>query len=91
MYGGMYPVYVEDVDREEIENPVFLVKEQAGSTAVHFLDMEILQSTPWVSKIKMNDKRDHMGTWEDYRKYPHIESRLSNINICKYADLHCQI
>ena len=34
VYGGMHPVYVEDVDGEEIENPVSIVKEQAGSTAV---------------------------------------------------------
>ena len=38
IYGGMYPVYVEDVDGEEIENPVSIVKEQAGSS-VHFLDI----------------------------------------------------
>ena len=75
-YCGMYPVYVEDVDREEIENPVSIVKEPAGST-VHFLDMEILQSTPGVSQIKMYDKRDQMGTVEDYRKYPPRETRLS--------------
>ena len=70
IYGGMYPVYVEDVDGEEIENLVSIVKEQAGST-VHFLDMEISQSTPGDSPIKMYDKRDHMGTLENYRKYPH--------------------
>ena len=65
-------MYVEDVDGEEIENPVVdIVKEQAGSS-VHFLDMEILQSTPGVSQIKIYDKRDHMGTLEDYRRYPHI-------------------
>ena len=46
MYGGMHPVYVEDVDGEEIENLVSTVKEQVGT--VHFLDMEILQSTPGV-------------------------------------------
>ena len=65
IYGGMYPVYVEDVfDGEAIENPVSIVKEPAGST-IHFLDMDILQSTPGVSQIKMYDKREHMGTVED--------------------------
>ena len=51
--------------------------------------MDILYSTPGVSQIKMYDKRDHMGTLEDYRKYPHIETRLSNS--CKNATLHCQL
>ena len=51
--------------------------------------MEILQSMPGVSQIKMYDKRDHMRTLVDDRKYPHIETRLSNS--CKYAALHCQL
>ena len=84
----MYPEYVEDIDREEVENPVSIIKEQARSI-VHFLDLEILQSTPGVSQIKIYDKRDHMGTLEDIRKYPHIETKLSNS--CNYATLHCQL
>ena len=40
IHGGMYPVYVEDVDGKEVENHVSIVEEQAGGT-VHFLDMEI--------------------------------------------------
>ena len=71
IYGGMYPVYVEDVDGGEIENPVSIVKEQAGSS-LHFLEMEILQSTPGASQINVYDKQDDMGTLEDYRKCPHI-------------------
>ena len=88
IYGRMYPVYVEDVDGEEIKDPVSIVKEQERSS-VHFRDMEIFQSTPGVSQIKMYDKRDNMGMLEDYRNYPHIETRLSNS--CKYATLHCQL
>ena len=81
-------MYVKDVDGEERENPLSIVKEQAGSS-VHFLDMEILQSTHGVSQIKVHDKRDDVGTLEDYRKYPRIETRLSNS--CKYATLYCQL
>ena len=55
IYGGMYPVYVDD--GEEIHKPVSIVKEQARST-VHFLNMEILQSTPGVSQIKIYDNRE---------------------------------
>ena len=36
----------------------------------------------------MYDKRDHMETLEQYRRYPHIETRLSKK--CSYATLRCQ-
>ena len=88
IYGGMYPLYVKDVNGEEIDNPISIIKEQTGDT-VHFLDMEILQSIPGVSQIKMYDKRDHMETLENYRRYPHVETRL--LTSCKYATLHCQL
>ena len=52
--------------------------------------MEILQSAPGVSQIRMYDKRDHMlETLKQYRRYPHIETRLSKK--CLYATLHCQL
>ena len=57
----MYPLFVEDADGEEIENPMSIVKEQSGKT-VNFLDMQIVQSKPGVSQIRMYDKRDHMST-----------------------------
>ena len=53
--GGMYPSFTEDADCEEIENPISIVKEQSRET-VHFLDMEIVQSKPGVSQIRMYDK-----------------------------------
>ena len=72
----MYPSFIEDADGEEIENPISIVKEQSGET-VHFLDMEIVQNKPGVSQIGMYDKRDHMATLAEYRRYPHVETRLS--------------
>ena len=56
---------------------------------MHFLDMEIVQSKPGVSQISMYDKRDHMATLAEYRRYPHVETRLSQS--CIYATLHCQL
>ena len=88
MYGGMYPEHTLDDEGEQVANPVFITKEQRGQT-VHFLDMEILQSTPGVSQIRMYDKRDHMETLKQYRRYRHIETRLSKK--CLYATLHCQL
>ena len=73
---------------EEIENPISIIKEQSGET-VHFLDMEIVQSKPGVSQIRMYDKRDHMETLAEYRRYPHVETRLSQS--CIYDTLHCQL
>ena len=81
IYGGMYPSFIEDADGEEIENPISIIKEQSGET-VHFLDMEIVQSKPGVSQIRMYDKRDHMETLAEYRRYPHVETRLSQSCIC---------
>ena len=46
----MYPSFMGDADGEEIENPISIAKEQSGET-VHFLDREIVQSKPGVSKI----------------------------------------
>ena len=37
----------------------------------------------------MYDKRDHMETLKQYRRNPHIETRLSKK--CLYATLHCQL
>ena len=84
----MYPSFIEDADGEEIENPISIVKEQSGET-VRFLDMEIAQSKPDVSQIRMYDKRDHMATLAEYRRYPHVETRFSQS--CIYATLHCQL
>ena len=57
-------------------NPISVTKEQTGGK-VHFLDMEMLQSKAGVSQIRMYDKRDYMPTLAEYRRYPHIETRLS--------------
>ena len=42
-----------------------------------------------VSQIRMYDKRDRMETLKQYRRYPLIETRLSEK--CLYATLHCQL
>ena len=76
----MYPSFIEDADGEE-ENPISIVKEQSGETA-HFLDMKIVQSKLGVPQIRMYDKRDHMATLAEYRRYPHVETRLSELYIC---------
>ena len=84
----LYPSSMKNRD-EEIENPISIVNEKSGETAEHFLDMEIVQSKPDVSQIRMCDKRDHMATLAEYRRYPHVETRLSQS--CIYATLHCQL
>ena len=84
----MYPSCIEDDDGEEMENPISIVKEQSGE-AVHFLDMEIVQSKPGVSQIRMYDKRNHTATLAEYRRYPHVETGLSQS--CIYATVHCQL
>ena len=88
MYGGMYPKHILDDEGEQVTNPVSITKEQRGQT-VHLLDIDIIQSTPGVSQIRMYDKRDHMETLKQYRRYRHIETRSSKK--CLYATLHCQL
>ena len=75
IYIGMHPEHILDDEGEQVANPVSITKEQRGQT-VHFLDMEVLQSTPGVSQIRMYDERDHIATLKQYRRYPHIETRL---------------
>ena len=88
VYGGMYPSFMEDADGEEMQNPTSIVLKEPGET-VHFLDMEIVQSKPGVSQIRMYDQRDHKATLAEYRRYPHVETRLSQS--CIHATLHCQL
>ena len=54
-----------------------------------FLNMETLQSMPGVSPIRVYDKRDHIEALQQYRRYPHIETRLSKKRW--YATLHCEL
>ena len=49
----------------------------------------IVQSKPGVSQVRMYDKQDHMATLAEYRRYHHVETRLSQS--CIYATLHCQL
>ena len=88
VYGGMHPKHILDDEGEQVANPVSITKEQRGQT-VHFLDMEILQSTPGVSQIQMYDKQDHIETLKQYRRYLHIETRLSKK--CLNATFHCRL
>ena len=84
----LYPSSMKNRD-EEIENPISIVNEKSGETAEHFLDMEIVQSKPDVSQIRMCDKRDHMATLAEYRRYPHVETRL--LQSCIHTTLYCQL
>jgi len=51
--------------------------------------MEIVQDGCGTTHLKMYDKRDSMTTLALYRKFPHIETKLSAR--CKYAVLHSQL
>ena len=50
MYGGMHPEHIPDDEGKQVANPASITKKEKGQTA-HFLDLEILQSTPGVSQI----------------------------------------
>ena len=48
---------------------------------------ECIQNTTWMTRVSR--LRHHMETLKQYRRYPHIETRLSKK--CLYATLHCQL
>ena len=63
IYGGMYPTTVEDVDGLVMETPIYLSpNNNQGKQYTFFIHMEIFQSPPGVSQIRMYGKRDHMPT-----------------------------
>ena len=74
MYGGMYPEHILDDEGEQVANPVSITKEQKCKKCIFWVYMEILQSTPGVSQIRVYDKRDNIETLKQYRRYPHIET-----------------
>ena len=52
IYGGMFPEHILDDEVEQVANPVSITKEQRGQTE-YFLGMQILQSAPGVSQIRI--------------------------------------
>lgn len=87
-YGGMYPSHVRDAEGNQVPSPISITKEQAGDT-VHFLDMRFLQPKPGTTEIQMYDKREHMESLKDYRRFPHWETKLAKRAL--FATLHCQL
>ena len=69
-------MYFEDVDGEEIENPVSIVKKQVGST-VHSLDMEIYKVRLGFRKLRCMINET---TWEHWRITGYSTHRIHLIN-----------
>ena len=59
VYSELYPEHIPDDEGEQVANPASITKKERGQTA-HFLDLEILQSTPGVSQTRVYEKRDDM-------------------------------
>ncbi len=85
---GMYHKTMWNLDGELIPNTIELTCEQQGES-VHFLDMEIVQDSSRTTHIRMYDKRDSMPTLVNYRRFPHVETKLS-VRM-KYSVLHSQL
>lgn len=88
VYGGMYPSHVLDGNGNQIASPISIIREQTGH-AVHFLDMQFEQNVPGVTEVQMYDKRDHMESLKNYRRFPHWETKLARRAL--FATLHCQL
>ena len=86
--GGIYDKIVWNKEGDLVPTSIDLTLEQQGASA-HFLDMEKVQDGCGTTHLKMYDKRDSMTTVALFRKFPHIETKLSAR--CKYSVLHSQL
>lgn len=85
---GMYDRMIMDLDEKLVPTTIAVTREQMG-TSVHFLDMMLVQDGNSGTHVKMYDKRDEMTSLRSYRRYPHIETKLSHRSL--YSVLHSQM
>ena len=83
----MYDPFIVDTDGVCRPTTISLTRDQHGST-VCFLDMQFTQDSSG-TQVAIYNKRDHLPSLQRYRRFPHIESRVSHR--CKSAVLHSQM
>ena len=87
-FGGMYAQLIRDFNNDLVPTTIALTVEQQGPS-VHFLDMEVVPNGFGKTDLKIYDKRDGMPVLASYRKFPHVETKLSEK--CLYAVFHSQL
>ena len=73
---GIYPVAIIDADGSTVDNPMELKRENCGMQC-HYLDLLLSIGERGSFTSTIYQKRDDMPVFHDYRRFPHIDSLLS--------------
>ena len=74
---GIYPVSISDSDGSVIANPMELKLEHSG-LSTHYLDLQITIGERGAFQSTVYQKREDMPVFHEYRRFPHIESMISD-------------
>ena len=74
---GIYPVAITGADGTTVDNPMELKLENSGMQC-HYLDLQLSIGDRGSFSSTINQKRDDMPVFHDYRRFPHIDSLISD-------------
>ena len=74
---GIYPVSIENNDGTAVDNPMELKLEHSG-LQTHYLDLQLSIGEHGTFQSTVYQKRDGMPVFHDYRRFPHIDSLISD-------------
>lgn len=74
---GVYPVSISTDDGASVDNPMELKLENSGLSC-HYLDLQLSIGAGGSFQSTVYQKRDDMPVFYDYRRFPHIDSFISD-------------
>lgn len=74
---GIYPMSIKNSDGADVMNPMELKLENSGLSC-HYLDLQLTIGERGSFQSTVYQKRDDMPVFHDYRRFPHIDSMISN-------------
>jgi hypothetical protein len=74
---GIYPISITDSDGTIVANPMEL-KHEHGGLCTTYLDLRITIGNATSFSTTVYQKRDDMPVFRDYRRFPHIDSLISD-------------
>jgi len=74
---GIYPTSINDSDGTAADNPMELKLEHSG-LATHYLNLQLVIGKQGSFESTVYQKRDDMPVFDDYRRFPHIGSLISD-------------
>ena len=79
---GVYPTYMTDTNGNVTLNPMEVNKEKHGLTC-SYLDMFIQFKAHGHIQFEVYNKRDDMPVFQNYKRFPHIESTMAHTTLYK--------